>query len=371
MAKKKVEKNEQIKPEEGSKATPEVEAKVEQTHKAQHKTSSARAQKNKVAPKASEPEPAPAPQPIKKIESKTSMKPKTKPTKVEEPKVEKSKPESKIEVPAPKNKRTRATKSKEIAELKEKLQIKEQNQENKIEIPVQSIPEQLKQQSTKQAKEVKLKHKPEAKKFEEKPVQIEEPILTPEQLGTLKTKEPISPKETTNHPSPSPNIAGTLKKNANTKKTTEEEEEAEPKAPNVRYTDEELEMFEKVITEAKRESLEELRMLKERLEDLNTFDLAEESMFYSMHMGEQGSEPMEKEKTYAQIQRINEYIKKLDEALQRIKNKTYGICRMCGILIAKERLLAVPITTLSASWKIHQRCPEDGIDRIEDRKSVV
>ena len=87
-------------------------------------------------------------------------------------------------------------------------------------------------------------------------------------------------------------------------------------------------------------------------------------MIYSMHMGEQGSEPMEKEKTYAQIQRINEYIKKLDDALERIKDKTYGICRVCGILIAKERLLAVPITTLSASWKIHNRCPEDGIDKI-------
>jgi RNA polymerase-binding transcription factor DksA len=133
----------------------------------------------------------------------------------------------------------------------------------------------------------------------------------------------------------------------------------------VTYSDEELAMFEAVILEAKREALDELRMLKERLEDLNSYDLAEESMIYSMHMGEQGSEPMEKEKTYAQIQRNNEYIKKLDDALTRIKDKTYGICRVCGILIAKERLLAVPITTLSASWKIHQKCPEDKRDRIE------
>jgi RNA polymerase-binding transcription factor DksA len=135
------------------------------------------------------------------------------------------------------------------------------------------------------------------------------------------------------------------------------------KAPH--YPDKDLEMFEIVIQEAKREAMDELRMLKERLEDLNSYDLAEESMIYSMHMGEQGSEPMEKEKTYAQIQRSNEYLKKLDDALNRIKDKTYGICRVCGILIAKERLLAVPITTLSASWKIHQRCPADGVDRIE------
>ncbi len=110
--------------------------------------------------------------------------------------------------------------------------------------------------------------------------------------------------------------------------------------------------------------MDELRMLRERLEDLTSAESADESAIYSMHMAEQGSEAMEKEKTYAQIQRIQDYIRKLEEAIQRIDEKTYGICRMCGILIAKERLLAVPITTLSASYKIHQRCPEDGVDRI-------
>jgi len=110
--------------------------------------------------------------------------------------------------------------------------------------------------------------------------------------------------------------------------------------------------------------MEELRMLRERLEDLTNSESAEESAIYSMHMAEQGSEAIEKEKTYAQIQRIQDYIRKLDEAMQRIQDKSYGICRMCGILIAKERLMAVPITTLSASYKIHQRCPEDGVDRI-------
>jgi RNA polymerase-binding transcription factor DksA len=136
----------------------------------------------------------------------------------------------------------------------------------------------------------------------------------------------------------------------------------------VRYTDEELQMFAEVINEAKAEALDELRMLKERLEDLTSFDAGEESMIYSMHMAEQGSEAQEKEKTYAQIQRISEHIKKLDDAMDRIRNKSYGICRVCGCLIAKERLLAVPITTLSAAYKIHSKCPDDGIDKIEPVK---
>lgn len=123
-------------------------------------------------------------------------------------------------------------------------------------------------------------------------------------------------------------------------------------------------MFRSIIEKAKQEAMEELRMLKERLEDLTNSEASEESAIYSMHMAEQGSEAIEKEKTYGQITRIQDYLRKLDEAIQRINDKTYGICRMCGILIAKERLMAVPITTLSASYKIHQRCPSDGVDRI-------
>ena len=142
-------------------------------------------------------------------------------------------------------------------------------------------------------------------------------------------------------------------------------------APDVRYSDEDLQMFQDVITSAKNESIEELRMLRERLDDLTSSENADELMIYSMHMAEQGSEAIEKEKTYAQVQRISEYLKKLDDALDRIKAKTYGICRICGCLIAKERLLAVPITTLSASYKIQEKCPEDNIDRIEPLRNKV
>lgn len=132
----------------------------------------------------------------------------------------------------------------------------------------------------------------------------------------------------------------------------------------LRYSDKDLAIFKKNIELAKEEAIDELRMLKERLEDLTSSENAEDSSIYSMHMAEQGSEAIEKEKTYGQIQRIQDYLRKLEESLMRISDKTYGICRMCGILIAKERLLAVPITTLSASYKIHQTCPTDGVDRI-------
>lgn len=137
--------------------------------------------------------------------------------------------------------------------------------------------------------------------------------------------------------------------------------------PTVRYSDEDLEFFRGIVNKAKKEALDEMRMLQERLDDLANYGGAEDTMIYSMHMAEQGSEAIEKDKTYVQINRINEYLRKLDEALRRIDDKTYGVCRECNILIAKERLMAVPITTLSASYKIRNECPEDGIDRITGR----
>lgn len=133
---------------------------------------------------------------------------------------------------------------------------------------------------------------------------------------------------------------------------------------DAKYSDEDLEMFKKIIQAERFEAVEEFQILREQLEDMTNSEMADENASYSMHMAEQGTQAQEKEKIYAQVQRLNDYIKKLDDALQRIEEKTYGICRMCGCLIAKERLIAVPITTLSASYKIHKICPADGIDRI-------
>lgn len=144
-----------------------------------------------------------------------------------------------------------------------------------------------------------------------------------------------------------------------------DKEKREPIKPD--WTKEEIKVFRDNLDFAKKEALDEIEMLKERLEDLNDHTNSEESMTYGMHMGDQGNEAQEMEKAYAQMQRINDYLKKLDEAIQRLDSGTYGICRECNIKIAKARLLAVPITTLSASYKIHKECPEDGVDKIEHR----
>ncbi|MEN6294821.1 MAG: TraR/DksA C4-type zinc finger protein [Chloroherpetonaceae bacterium] len=415
MAKKKDETTSPKKEAKKVKSAPEVKVVDAPKTTASKKAPVAKASKSKKAEVSAETLPATAKVASEPVQPKNKQ---AKSAKVEKPKVEPTKAQKSTEVPTPKEKPSRKTKAsvvetpkvedtieskpkvkevippvaakkkakptkKEVEpEPKKVLEIKSQENltptkklvlnkksTNQIETPVveaktEPQPKFETKKASKKAPEPKpsIQGKkavaPKPKSTETEKEKIETETIAPKsKLPELK-KEPVAPE---------PKTPMTLKKSIKGTKPSAEigAEEPEQPTPTVRYSDEELEMFERVITESKRESFEELRMLKERLEDLNTYDLAEESMFYSMHMGEQGSEPQEKEKTYAQIQRINEYIKKLDEALQRIKDKTYGICRVCGILIAKERLLAVPITTLSASWKIHQRCPEDGIDRIE------
>ena len=66
---------------------------------------------------------------------------------------------------------------------------------------------------------------------------------------------------------------------------------------------------------------------------------------------EDGSVTMSKEQASASAERQMQFIKKLQAALVRIEQKTYGICRVTGKLIPKGRLMAVPHTTLSVEGK--------------------
>ena len=69
---------------------------------------------------------------------------------------------------------------------------------------------------------------------------------------------------------------------------------------------------------------------------------------------EDGSDVMNKEETAALASRQQKYIQNLQNALVRIENKSYGICRVTGKLIPKERLRSVPHATLSIDAKIEQ-----------------
>lgn len=118
----------------------------------------------------------------------------------------------------------------------------------------------------------------------------------------------------------------------------------------VRFGSKDLDMFKKVIIEQRAEASEEFDIISQQLLDTSgEFD--GENQSFALHTAEQGSDAMEREKHFLQAQRTSDYIKKLDEAIERVQRGTYGICVVCGELIEKQRLFAVPITQKHVSCK--------------------
>ncbi|MGH2574278.1 MAG: TraR/DksA family transcriptional regulator [Ignavibacteria bacterium] len=115
----------------------------------------------------------------------------------------------------------------------------------------------------------------------------------------------------------------------------------------------ELNHFKRLIIEQKNEILENARRLRESLVDENTGEYVGENSTFSTHMAEHGTDEMEREKAFMFIQRDEKHLYYLENALERIKKKTYGLCVSCGKPIDRGRLEAVPITQHCIKCKIN------------------
>jgi RNA polymerase-binding transcription factor DksA len=121
-----------------------------------------------------------------------------------------------------------------------------------------------------------------------------------------------------------------------------------------RYSDEELKEFETLIKGKLETSREEFRILKETLNRNNDAG-TDSTSGGNTKVLEDGAETAEKENLSQLAARQLKYITNLENALVRIKNRTYGICTVTGKLIPKERLIAVPHTTQSIEAKMMQQ----------------
>lgn len=119
-----------------------------------------------------------------------------------------------------------------------------------------------------------------------------------------------------------------------------------------RYSDVELQEFKDIILEKLRIAKEELSALASSLSNPNANGTDDTAGTYKTL--EDGSATLEKETINQMAARQKKFIEQLDAALVRIENKTYGVCRETGKLIQKERLRAVPHTTLSMEAKLKQ-----------------
>ena len=117
----------------------------------------------------------------------------------------------------------------------------------------------------------------------------------------------------------------------------------------VRYSDGELEEFRELIQEKINKAQHDLELIKSAY--LNDHNNGTDDMSPTFKSFEEGSATMSKEANSALAIRQEKFIRDLKNALTRINNKTYGICRVTGKLINPERLKLVPHATLSIEAK--------------------
>lgn len=116
-----------------------------------------------------------------------------------------------------------------------------------------------------------------------------------------------------------------------------------------RYSDEELEEFKQIILSKLELAKRDYRQMMDTLSNKNGNDVDDTMPTYKIL--EEGSMTQTKEELTTMAARQQKFIQALQAALVRIENKTYGICRVTGKLIPKERLRAVPHATLSIEAK--------------------
>ena len=115
------------------------------------------------------------------------------------------------------------------------------------------------------------------------------------------------------------------------------------------YTNKELKEFRQIIIEKIERAEEDLALLKSAY--ANDADNGTEDTSPTFKAFEEGSTTLSKEENMKLAMRQEKFINNLKNALIRIQNKSYGVCRVTGKLISKDRLKLVPHATLSIEAK--------------------
>jgi len=113
----------------------------------------------------------------------------------------------------------------------------------------------------------------------------------------------------------------------------------------------ELKHFEERLIEERLRLLKELGYFEDKIFSNSQRDAAGDLSAYSVHMADQASDAQEREKAYHMASSEGRLLYHIDEALQRIKEGTYGLCQACGKKIQNTRLEVVPHARLCIECK--------------------
>jgi len=115
------------------------------------------------------------------------------------------------------------------------------------------------------------------------------------------------------------------------------------------YSEKELEYFRNLLHEKRKEAEEELDRIRSLIDE--KIELGTDEKIMTLDMADIGTDVEDQDTDYTLLERLRKYIIAINDALERIENGTYGICRATGKKISQERLEAVPHTRYSIEAK--------------------
>lgn len=118
-----------------------------------------------------------------------------------------------------------------------------------------------------------------------------------------------------------------------------------------RMDKEQLDFFKQLLLKKIAQTADDVEAIENTARNEAREMASEDRSTYSLHMADHGTDAMEREKSLLLAQRGGDYIDYLNEALQRIDDGTFGICRTCKRPIGRGRLEAVPTATQCISCK--------------------
>lgn len=128
----------------------------------------------------------------------------------------------------------------------------------------------------------------------------------------------------------------------------------ESAAPKARMTKPELKFFENLLNEKKETLIQELGYLEDNTMRLSSKEGAGDLSSHAYHLADHATETQDREQAFHMASREGKYLFYIEEALDRVRNGTFGVCKKCGKLIPKPRLEAVPTAKMCIDCKTKQ-----------------
>ena len=137
-------------------------------------------------------------------------------------------------------------------------------------------------------------------------------------------------------------------------KAVAEESAPAASAPKVRMGKPELKFFEALLNDKKETLIQELGYLEDNTMRLSSKEGAGDLSSHAYHLADHATETQDREQAFHMASREGKYLFYIEEALDRVRNGSFGVCKKCGKLIPKARLEAVPTAKMCIDCKTKQ-----------------